>query len=98
MNDIQAATIRRITNRITDFARYTNQDLAHSDSNGWYNGPVVFRTEPIGDESVMLIASNNTKEKRWFEKDYFGIALIGPRGGIRVKREDIQGFGKHAFK
>lgn len=52
-----------------------------------HDGSLVFSAEPVASDSIMVTA-NNTDGLRWFETHVFVLAIIGPRGGVRVRKSD----------
>lgn len=76
MNAAQLKTIRYLTNRVHAANCLTDGETL--------NGSINWRVEPSGKE-VMLVGSN-AEGARWFDKNLFFLAFIGPRGGVTVRQ------------
>lgn len=78
MKPSQLKSLIRMTNKITKCAQFGTIE-------GWINGPVVFTQEEVSG-SIMLVGTNCTDEKCWFETSIFVMVFIGVRGGVRITR------------
>lgn len=81
MNAAQLKTIRYLTNRVHAANCMLNGETL--------NGPINWRIEPcpfgsLNSKEVMLVGSN-VEGARWFDKNLFFLAFIGPRGGVTVR-------------
>lgn len=80
MNAKQQSAIRVMTNSIERFNRLSNDDTLY--------GPIHFRVEQLAGGMVMVSASNNSEDRRWYHKMVHVIATVGPRGGVKIRACD----------
>jgi hypothetical protein len=93
MTPAQTRTIQRLTNRADRDARYTSD----AKSSEYLDGPVLFEVREFTTGSVLLIAHNNTDERKWFMGSASAYVVIGVRGGVKVDAKDVTGFSLHTF-
>jgi len=77
MNAKQQTAIRMLTSNIERFNRMSTGEAMY--------GPIYFTTEELAGNMIMVRASNNSEDRRWFDKMVHIIATVGPRGGVKIR-------------